>query len=79
MSNQTLSFIFLRVKKLSLNTTGSQNPAEQSQGGNDQYTKTEGQFASEGNQYTNTDNQYPAGGNQYTPEDTRYSEEYHFT
>ncbi|TNM84429.1 hypothetical protein fugu_008607 [Takifugu bimaculatus] len=68
-----------QVKKLSLNTTGSQNPAEQSQGGNDQYTKTEGQFASEGNQYTNTNNQYPAGGNQYTPEDTRYSEEYHFT
>lgn len=65
----------LRVKKLNLNTTGSQNPAEQSQGGNDQCTKTEGQFASEGN----TNNQYPAGENQYTPEDTRYSEEYHFT
>lgn len=67
------------MKKLSLNTTGSQNPAEQSQGGTNQYTTTEGQFATGGNQYTDTNNQYPVGGNQYTPEDTRYSEEYHFT
>lgn len=66
------------MKKLSLNTTGSQNPAEQSQGGTDQYT-TECQFATGGNQFTDTNNQFPGGGNQYTPEDTRYSEEYHFT
>lgn len=67
------------MKKLSLNTTGSQNPAEQSQGGTDQYTTTECQFATGGNQFTDTNNQFPGGGNQYTPEDTRYSEEYHFT
>lgn len=60
------------MKKLSLNTTGSQNPAEQSEGGTNQYTTTECQFATGGNQYTDTNNQY-------TPEDTRYSEEYQFT
>lgn len=60
------------MKKLSLNTTGSQNPAEQSEGGTNEYTTTECQFATGGNQYTDTNNQY-------TPEDTRYSEEYQFT
>lgn len=69
------------MKKLSLNTSGNQTPAEQSQGGNNQFTPptTESQFAPGGNQYSNTNNQYPVGGNQYTPEDTQYSEEYHFT
>lgn len=60
------------MKKLSLNTTGSQNPAEQLQGGTNQYTTKEPQFPPGGDQYTDTNNQY-------TPEDTRYSEEYHFT
>lgn len=70
-----IPFVCWRVKKLSLNATGNQTPAEQSQGS----TNTESQFAPGGNQYTDTNNQYPVGGNQYTPEDTQYSEEYHFT
>ncbi|KAI3373936.1 hypothetical protein L3Q82_022505 [Scortum barcoo] len=54
-----------QVKKSGLNAAENQDAAEQSFGGDSQFTAA--------------DEPYTAGDNQYAPEDTEYSEEYQFT
>lgn len=66
------------MKKLSQNTTGGQDTAEQPYPVNDQYASGDYQFPPEDNQYS-VDDQFTGGENQYTPEDKEYSEEYNFT
>ncbi|CAJ1063445.1 zinc finger protein 346 [Xyrichtys novacula] len=68
-----------QVKKLGLNTTGNQEAAEQSFGG-DVSGETQCSSASAEEQYAAGEGEeYPAGSEQYTPENTEYSEECLFT
>lgn len=73
------------MKKLSAKTEENEQPAEQPQQGNNEFTATDDQYAAVeepyaagDDQYGTEEDQYP-GNYQYTPEDTEFSEQYQYT
>lgn len=64
--------LFSRVKKSGLNTTENPEAAEQSYGGDNQYTPADDQYASVDDQYATADDQYGPTDDQYGPADDQY-------